>query len=569
MSAPLQSWIIETLIATTGLMLIILMIRGFVAARFGTRAAYLLWLAPALRMIMPPLPQHWFYIPSFAAQGQVLKDAAVVITDVSSVPVMAAVTSDGRTDWAMLLGIVWLGGAAIFFMRHLIAYHRFSERVLTGARRVDCPNHIGIAASAVIASPIALGIFERRIIVPEDFETRFDITEQRLALAHETTHHQRGDLPVNLVALVMLALHWFNPVAHIAHRAFRLDQESACDAIVLHGATMLERHAYGRALFKAATGPVPITVCAMGATTTLKARLQHIIARSEQPERLLAGATLAIALIGGGLALTASTSFASDVDPLPTRKTTDRAVQRDIDEAQRDAEEALLIAQEARRDAEEAMRDAEENLTEAERDASSAISEAEREARAEAGNSKEAAAEAQRSIRAAQAEARRAIAEARRSLAEARQNMIEPPVPPASPRELPEAEESPEPPEAPEAPEPSALSSNEGDCPEGTNRQVVRNTWRDNSEKLQSFNMILCNPSEKAIRKTVATALRSAPKTIDTEIDFGEEQRAWGAEQRKWAAEQRRRAAEQRKWAGEQRKRAADQRKQALSQLDR
>ena len=45
-------WVGETLFATTVLMLLILAIRPFVADRFGARAAYLLWLAPALRMIL-------------------------------------------------------------------------------------------------------------------------------------------------------------------------------------------------------------------------------------------------------------------------------------------------------------------------------------------------------------------------------------------------------------------------------------------------------------------------------------------------------------------------------------
>jgi bla regulator protein blaR1 len=525
MSAPLQSWIVETLVATTGLMLIILAIRGFVAARFGTRAAYLLWLAPALRMIMPPLPQHWFYIPGFAAQGQVLKDAAVVITDVSSPPLVAVATTGGGTDWVMLIGIVWLGGAAVFFVRHLIAYQRFSERVLSNARRVDHPSRISIAASPAITSPIALGIFGRAIVVPEDFETRFDVTEQRLALAHETTHHQRGDLPVNLAALMMLALHWFNPVAHIAHRAFRLDQESACDAIVLRGATMLERHAYGSALFKAATGPVPITICAMGATTTLKARLRHIIARSEQPERLLTGATLALALIGGGLALTASTSFAEEIDS-DSKPDTQRA---GAEEARRGAEEARRGAQEAedgRRDAEEAIRDAEQDLAEAERDAANDIREAEAEAKAAGGDSREAIAEADRSARQAQAEARRAIAEARRLVTEARRNMIEPPKPP-------EAAEAPEPPEAPEArkmPEPPARPStamtSKKKCPKDTDLKVISNTWRDAYKTLHVYNMEMCVPSSRAILASAMNSLKSTRKTIDAEMSLSAEQRA-------------------------------------------
>ena len=61
------------------------------------------------------------------------------------------------------------------------------------------------------------------------FARRFTPAEQRLALAHELAHHRRGDLFADLAALLVLALHWFNPIAHRAYRAFRVDQEQACD----------------------------------------------------------------------------------------------------------------------------------------------------------------------------------------------------------------------------------------------------------------------------------------------------------------------------------------------------
>jgi bla regulator protein blaR1 len=122
----------------------------------------------------------------------------------------------------------------------------------------------------------------------------------------------RRDLLINLGALAMLALHWFNPIAHFAHRAFRLDQEAACDATVLEGATPDERHAYGSALFKSATGAVPFAVCAMGTTTQLKARLQRIIMGRKQARGLRAGTMITGLLVLTGLAVTASGGVAAE-----------------------------------------------------------------------------------------------------------------------------------------------------------------------------------------------------------------------------------------------------------------
>lgn len=268
----MMQWIAETLAATTLLMLLVLAIRPFVADRFGARAAYLLWFAPALRMILPPLPADWFGDRAAAVQ-----DVVVVLAGSSSPSLQPAATTGGGTAWLIVSLSIWLGGAVLFFGRHWITYLRFSRDVVEDGRALFDAGNIPVTASSVVSSPIALGVFGKSVVVPTDFEHRYDAAEQRLAVAHELTHHDRHDVPVNFAALAVLALHWWNPVAHIAHRAFRLDQEAACDAIVLNGATPDERHAYGSALFKSAMGSVPLAACAMGATTTLKARLRRIV----------------------------------------------------------------------------------------------------------------------------------------------------------------------------------------------------------------------------------------------------------------------------------------------------
>ncbi len=58
------AWTVQTLIASSILMAIVLMLRAPVSRAFGARAAYALWLLPMLRMILPPLP-GWrsLYVP--------------------------------------------------------------------------------------------------------------------------------------------------------------------------------------------------------------------------------------------------------------------------------------------------------------------------------------------------------------------------------------------------------------------------------------------------------------------------------------------------------------------------
>ncbi len=303
----MTGWMIETLIATTLLMVAVLALRDVVTRHFGPRIAYLLWLAPALRMALPPIPPEWVW----QAKGPV-QSVVVVLEGASSLSFQPTIAVGSGIIWLDVLLAIWIGGAALFFLWHALRYIRFSRHVMAAAQPMFDHDRIRIASSSGVSSPVAFGFLGKTIVVPIDFEHRFSAVEQRLALAHEVAHHMRRDLPINLAALAMLALHWFNPIAHFAHRAFRLDQEAACDAIVLEGATPDERHAYGTALFKSATGAVPFAVCAMGTTTQLKARLQRIILARKQAHGLRSGTMITSLLVLAGLAVTASGGVAAE-----------------------------------------------------------------------------------------------------------------------------------------------------------------------------------------------------------------------------------------------------------------
>ena len=50
-------WLFDTLLASSALMLVVLIAREPVRQRFGSRVAYGLWLIPAARLFMPTLTQ--------------------------------------------------------------------------------------------------------------------------------------------------------------------------------------------------------------------------------------------------------------------------------------------------------------------------------------------------------------------------------------------------------------------------------------------------------------------------------------------------------------------------------
>ena len=290
------AWLIETLVAVTVLMAMVLVLRGAVARTFGAGWAYALWAVPALRLVLPPLPQ---LAPDLSLPS--------VVTFIPTAAEMAAPlpVDSGPGQWVPFMLAMWAGGAVIFLTLQWLAYRAFLGRIRETSRPARPPLFGGIRTwiSDSVDGPLALGIFERRIVLPGDFSRRYNPVERRLALEHELVHHRRGDIWWNLAAMVVLALNWFNPVAWLAFRAFRSDQELACDAAVARTASLDERCDYARALVKSASRPGLIAACALNPAGELKRRLRMMRSHRGSPLRSTGGLVALAAFAVSGFAL--------------------------------------------------------------------------------------------------------------------------------------------------------------------------------------------------------------------------------------------------------------------------
>ncbi|MDJ0275497.1 M56 family metallopeptidase [Sphingomonas sp. 2R-10] len=305
-------WAVETIAATTLLMVLVLMLRGPVARRFGPQAAYALWALPALRMILPPIPDAWR--PVDIAPIGAATEPGVIMLGVPVAEVPALPQGWGMADVPLAVIGLWLLGAVGFVAWHIVRHNRFCAKVLASGRAKGIAGgHVRMIETRHAAGPLAFGVFHRYVAMPVDFRERYDEREQALALAHELGHHARGDLLANWFALVVLGCHWFNPVAWRAFRAFRADQEMACDAMVLARATPQVRHAYATAIVKSAHGQGLSAACHLHGVHELKGRLimlsKHRV-MSPATRRIAGGATLALAVIG--LGITASGTEAAE-----------------------------------------------------------------------------------------------------------------------------------------------------------------------------------------------------------------------------------------------------------------
>lgn len=322
--AMLAHWIVDTMVATTALCALVLTVRRPVARHFGPGLAYALWLLPALRMLLPPLPAILpAMLPGLSSlwvTPQVTGAQGFDVTIMTNAPAPPAAAASGFEQWPLALLITWLAGVVV----HLGWQYRTHRRLLgalQGAETVGWVGRVRIISSAAVSGPLSLGLLQPMIVLPDDSRLALDAAERDLAVAHELAHHQRGDLWVNGAAVLFASLHWFNPVVQYAWRAFRFDQESACDAVVLAGADAPRRGTYARALAKAASGHPSAFAASMLGSDSLKERLTMLIIPTRTPLRRRVGIGLGAATLIASLGLTASTAFADPaetaVPPLP------------------------------------------------------------------------------------------------------------------------------------------------------------------------------------------------------------------------------------------------------------
>ena len=310
MSGAQLGWAVEAVIASTLLMALVLLARRHVRQAFGPQVAYALWALPLLRLILPPLPRGLSEqaTPPLAAASESFT-TYVVLPMTARMTSQLPATADTPSIWPMVeqgIALFWIVGAAGFLGFQALRHWRFRTRLLADAETLDAVEGVRVVASDGAPGPLAFGIWRRYVAFPRDFAERYDADERDLALAHELGHHARGDLIANWIALAVLALHWFNPLAWRAFHAFRADQELANDARVLRGRSRADRHVYACAIVKAAHGRALSGACHLHTIDDLKGRLKMLTTSPKSRRQLAMGGATVSLLVLAGLGATAS-----------------------------------------------------------------------------------------------------------------------------------------------------------------------------------------------------------------------------------------------------------------------
>jgi len=154
-----------------------------------------------------------------------------------------------------------------------------------------------------IASPLVKGIWNPCIYLPAGMDFA-NTTVLGHVMLHEAMHIRRKDNLFKLVLLVVLCLHWYNPLVWLMAKMLCADLETACDAAVLHqsGEEQKQEYAYSLLTMAVAGRPGPLLYSAFS-KTEVERRIKGVLQYRKT--------TLAVLAVSVVLLLCSGTVFAT------------------------------------------------------------------------------------------------------------------------------------------------------------------------------------------------------------------------------------------------------------------
>ena len=275
------NWLIEQQLLLSLLFAGFVLLERFGLKTLGSRFVYkLAWLIP-VSVLLANLPSaikplqnsgisYYLITPNQVLTNSLSVSLALLYVIITTVLLIAAVVTHTR----------FVKGLQLTELANF-------KQVITGVKTYT---------SAQVATPMVIGVFNSKLVLPHNYNTQFDNTTLALILEHENVHIKRKDNLINVLLLLATILLWFNPLAWMAYASCRRLQELTCDERVLSNKTTQQQILYSKALINCAAN-APAGLMAYSHYGDKKTMLQRLtnIKHNGAHSRLAKGSVLLIA----------------------------------------------------------------------------------------------------------------------------------------------------------------------------------------------------------------------------------------------------------------------------------
>lgn len=259
-----------------GITALLLLLKPITAKRLPARWQYCVWITLLISMVFPAyklIPKKEAQKLSIVPQNQTVQttvqpheeihpdtvvtyDTPIEYREVNISPKISIRLFD-------LIAYIWGAGVLIFLLVVIISYFRFLYRKSKNSVKISdskffsevkkelkIKKHIRLKASSDIDSPILVGVLFPTVYIPC---REIPDDNMRMVLLHELTHYKRKDLLIKWFAVLVNAVHWFNPLCYLACANLSEACEVSCDMSVTKNMSEDEQKLYMQTILNLAT----------------------------------------------------------------------------------------------------------------------------------------------------------------------------------------------------------------------------------------------------------------------------------------------------------------------------
>lgn len=259
-----------------GITALLLLFKPITAKRLPARWQYCVWVAVLISMLFPAyklIPKKEAQKLSIVPQNQTVQTETQPQEEINPDTV---VTYDTPIEYREvnlsskiqirlfdLIAYIWGTGVLIFSLVVIISYFRFlchknknavkisDNKIFSEVKKeLKIKRRIRLKASSDIGSPMLVGILFPTVYIPC---REIPDNNMRMVLLHELTHYKRKDLLVKWFAILVNAVHWFNPLCYLACAALSEACEVSCDMAVTKNMSEDEQKLYMQTILNLAT----------------------------------------------------------------------------------------------------------------------------------------------------------------------------------------------------------------------------------------------------------------------------------------------------------------------------
>lgn len=240
------------------LILAVIVIRALAINMLPKKAFNALWWISVVRLMIPfSIPSAFSVYSLMGSHAPGNGSQAIRVLPIGASG-QAASMPDSITNAVSTWTVVWAAGVLVCAVLFSLAYWKcrkefqtsipvgndFTENWLSVHQQ---GRRISIRQSGRFSAPLTYGVLHPVILMPTS--TKWENTDSlAYVLAHEYVHIRRFDSIRKMVLIVVLCVHWFNPLVWVMYILANRDIELSCDEAVVRFFGENTKAAYARAL---------------------------------------------------------------------------------------------------------------------------------------------------------------------------------------------------------------------------------------------------------------------------------------------------------------------------------